>query len=195
MLNCVKLRAALTLALAISTVACDEPTRSNSTAEAARAANPVALGKTGHGKVVDLTLTSVTTPRRLGTPGIGPRTQDGETFVVVRYKVKNTGTEPLSSSDRPSLTLIDGDGESYAEDSQAGLLAAALNDDLQDSSGDLNPNVSARDTAVWKVDKSSFDRSTWRVRASLGGLSASFDKAARWPLPPLEEPTLVFALK
>jgi hypothetical protein len=157
--------------------------------------SPVALGAAGEGPGVTVTINSVKEQQSIGAEGFGPKTEPGETFVVVRYTIKNTSTKPLSSTDRPDLALIDGAGRSYSEDTQAGILEAALNNDIHNSSGDLNPNVSAKATAVWKIDKASFDRKKWRVRATLGGFGAALEKAASWPREAKTPPPLTFSLE
>jgi hypothetical protein len=138
---------------------------------------------------------SVKQQSQIGEPGLGPKAEPGETFVVVRYTIKNTDTKPLDTANRPELALRDGGGQTYSEDATAGVLAAALNNDIQDANGDLNPKVTAKATAIWKIDKASFDKKTWRVVATLGGFGAKLDKAASWPMNPDAEQPLTFALQ
>lgn len=158
-------------------------------------ASMIPLGKPGAGKDVVVTVLSVKQKSQIGEPRLGPKAEPGETFVVVRYTIKNTDTKPLDTANRPELALLDGGGQTYSEDTTAGVLAAALNNDIQDATGDLNPNVTAKSTAVWKIDKASFDKKTWRIVGTFGGLGAKLDKAASWPMNPDAEQPLTFALQ
>lgn len=141
---------------------------------------PVSFGKPGEAPGVTITVNSVKRQRLIGPEGVGAEAADGETFVVVRYTLKNTGTKPLDTLARPTISLIDADGQSYAEDTQATALAGALNDGMP--SGTLNPKVSAKETAVWKLDKAAFDKAKWHLRATFDdSVSATIDKAIAWP--------------
>lgn len=156
---------------------------------------PIAFGKSGEVSDVTFTVKSVEQRARIGAAGYGSKVEAGETFVVVRYAIKNVGKEPLSGFNKPGLEMVDGAGQAYAEDTQAGIMASALNDDLLQSSGDLNPGVSAKGTAVWKVAKSSFDKKAWRVKVTFGGLGAQIDKAVTWPLNDASPPPMLFNLQ
>ena len=137
---------------------------------------PVSLGEPGNATDVAVTVRSVEEKRRFAPAGMGPEAGPAETFVIVRYAIKNTSRKPLSSVDRPAVTLVDGNGQGYSEDSQTSIVASGINNDIQDALADINPNVSAKVTAVWKVDKAAFDRATWKLRVAT-------------------EPQLTFALK
>ena len=191
----------LAIALAGLLAACDgqTPSSQSTTAEtstvSAQDLPRVAFGKPSGSGDFELKVKSVKQRSQIGAKGIGPATETGETFVVVRYSVKNIGKKPLSRVDLPSVELIDGAGQSYASDTEASVLEAALNNDIH-SAGDINPNVSAQLTSVWKVDKASFDKAQWRLKASFDtGLSAMLDKAATWPLNDKAAPPLIFDLK
>lgn len=181
--------------------ACGGPDTSNTSANEAVAVEEnkplplVSLGKAGSESGFEVTVKSVQQRSQIGMEGIGPATEPGETFVVVQYTVKNLGAKPVDSADLPSAELIDANEQAYAEDTQASALQAALSDGMS-GTGDLNPNVTARQTAVWKLEKKSFDPATWRLKVSFDtGFSATLDKAARWPLNPQATPPLMFALK
>ena len=125
----------------------------------------VALGSTGKATGVDITVTDVASPRQIGPAGVGPKAETGETFVVVSYTIKNTAGKPLPLMERPGLTLVDPAGQSYSEDAMASPMAAGLMADASGMAADLNPNVSAKTKAAWKVDAAAFDRRTWRLVA------------------------------
>lgn len=164
-------------------------------ATAIKEAPPITYGTSGAASDMEVTVNSVEQKELIGPKGFGDEAAPGETFVVVRYTVKNLSKKPLMRPDFPGVELIDGSDQGYAEDRQAAVLEAALNDDLQ-SSGDLNPNVSAKLTSVWKVDRTSFDPAVWRLKVSFDeGFSAKLDKAAKWPLDSDGAPPLLFKLK
>jgi hypothetical protein len=94
---------------------------------------------------------------------LGTAAGEGETFVVVDYTLKNTGTAPMNLMDRPSIRLMDGGGQTYAVDDLASGLSAALMKDPSGMGADLNPNVSAKAKTAWRVDKTAFDKASWKV--------------------------------
>ncbi len=150
------------LSLALLTCACgSDITPANATTEAA--SPPVALGATGKATGVDFTVTEVTTPKQIGPDGAGPKAETGETFVVVTYTLKNTGSQNLGFLERPALSLVDPAGRTYSPDEIAGPLASATMEDPTGMSSDLNPNVSAKAKAAWKVDVKAFDKAAWRL--------------------------------
>lgn len=146
--------------------ACDEAPTSQSTGGEAVVppeAKPVAIGQTGKAKGVDFTVTKVRITNQVGPAGIGPKAEAGETFVVVNYTLKNTSSEPLTLMERPDLTLIDGNGQSYAADDVAGVMVGGMMDDASGMVADLNPGVSAKTGTAWKVAKEGFDKASWRL--------------------------------
>lgn len=157
-------------ALAVLLAACGSPTPAVTNAQAqpvpeapAPAPSPIGIGKPGQAGGVAFTVTDVTTPKQIGYVDVGPKAEAGETFVVIAYTLKNISSRPLAPSGRPSLTLIDPNGQSYAPDETASGLAALHMEGTGGFSSDLNPNVSAKNGAAWKLDASAFDLGTWRL--------------------------------
>lgn len=187
-------RLALAIGNTLLLAACGSGTPTSTPVEKAEA-TPIALKQPGVGSDVTVTVLSVKQADHVGAAGYGPKAGPGETFVVVRYTIKNTGTKPLDSFNRPELALLDSNDQTYSEDTTAGILAAALNNDAQDAGSDLNPKVTANATAVWKLDKASFDKKTWRIVATLGGMGAKADAAVSWPMKADVEQPLTFALQ
>lgn len=138
-------------------------TASNETKTESAAAAPIAFKQAGKAEGVDFTVIAVDTPKQIGPAGIGPKAEAGETFVVVSYMIKNTGSKQLSFMDRPGLSLVDAKGQSYAPDDMATPMAGGMMDDPTGTSSDLNPNVSAKTKAAWKVDKAAFDKGSWKL--------------------------------
>lgn len=134
----------------------------NSTTAASPTA-PIALKTMGKTDALQVTVTDVSTPKQIGPAGVGPKAEKGETFVVVGYTIKNTSTKPLTLMERPSLTLVDPAGQGYTEDAMGTPMAAGMMADASGMAADLNPNVSAKTKAAWKVDAAAFDRATWRL--------------------------------
>ena len=154
-------------ALAVLTAlsACGEGSSSQTanTSVAAAETPPLPIKRTGSAEGVDVTVTDVATPKQIGPAPVGLKAEGGETFVVVSYTIKNTGGKALGLMDRPELSLIDASGTTYAPDQTATPMAAVSMDDPSGIASDLNPNVSANTKAVWKIDKSAFDRGTWKL--------------------------------
>lgn len=139
-------------------------TASNETATAAEApASATPVGQAGKAEGLDFIVTAVATPNSIGPAGVGVKAAAGETFVVVDYTMKNTAAKPLPLMERPGISLIDGAGQSYEPDMAATMMAAGTMDDFTGMASDLNPNISAKSKAVWKLDKAAFDKGTWRV--------------------------------
>ena len=153
----------------------------------------IPFGEARLGGNLEISVNSVEDRSEVGVYGMGPKLSPGETFVVVRYTLKNTGKKPIESFNLPGAELIDGQDQVYAEDSEAEMVEAIKN---EDSSGALNPKVSSKKTAVWKLNKASFDKATWRLRLPLDEtLEARVDKVAQWPLDSNAPRPLIFALK
>jgi hypothetical protein len=131
---------------------------------------PVSLGKAGSGNGYEITITSVEQRNSVGTAVVN-KAGPGETYVVVLYKLTNRSSRPMLSDERPTVTLIDGNAQSYADDGAARFQFAE--DGLGDAMRDMNPNVSANRAAVWKIAKAGFDKATWRVAVE-GDPSLSF---------------------
>lgn len=153
------------IAIAVLLAACGDNTTTSSSqaAETPTAAPPVALGKAGQATGLEVTVTKVEQTKQVGMAGMGPQAEAGETFVVVSYTLKNTGDQPLPLLQRPTYSLIDETGASYAPDDAATMMAAGMMDDPSGMASDLNPNVSARTKAAWKIDAASFDPANWKV--------------------------------
>ncbi len=156
---------ALSAALTLASCGGSEPSTTNETLPAVKdsAANqadevPIAIGKTATASGVEFTLVSVSHRDRIGA---SHRTAPGETFVVVRYDVKNLTNEPMARVERPEVTLRDREGRSYSDEGAAGL--TLTEGGLDDAINDTNPNMTAHVTSVWKVDKASFDPASWTL--------------------------------
>lgn len=119
---------------------------------------PIPFGKLGTASGVAVTVLAVGQRDRIGS---SHRTAQGETFVTIRYDVKNLTSKPMARVERPEVTLRDPQGRSYSDDGAAGLTLA--DGGLADAVTDTNPNMTARVTSVWKVDKASFDPSKWTM--------------------------------
>lgn len=153
-----------TFALAAFLAACGGGTMTtNDTKTETTTATAIAFKQAGRADGIAFTVTAVDTPKHIGPAGVGPKAEAGETFVVISYTIKNTGSKQLSFMERPGLSLVDGKGQTYAPDDTANLMAAAMMTDSSGMSADLNPNVSAKTKAAWKLDAAAFDRKVWRL--------------------------------
>ena len=156
----------LAITTLMSLAACGEPSSpppGDTEQPKAAEAKPVALGTPGEAEGLRFTVMDVATPVLIGPAEVGAKAEPGETFVVVSYTLKNISAKPLTMMERPGLTLINANGQSYAIDAMASPMAGAMMDDMSGMVADLNPNVSAKTKAAWKVDKASFDKATWRL--------------------------------
>jgi hypothetical protein len=161
-MNCT-IPAAISLALLLS--ACDggNAPSNNAVAPTTTEATSVPIGRPGSATGVQFTVTKIDNRAQLGMAGAGMKAEPTETYVVVRYTLKNTGAVPLSLSDRPSISLVDAKGQSYATDMSAAAMASDGLDELNGMANDINPNTSAKGVAVWKVEKAAFDNGTWKL--------------------------------
>ncbi|GAA0729002.1 DUF4352 domain-containing protein [Sphingomonas japonica] len=156
------------IAFATLLAACGEsPTPTSNTAATNEptpaAAAPIAIGEAGNAEGVELTVTEVETTGQIGPAGAGASAEPSETFVVASYTLKNTADRPLPLMKRPTITLVDGNGQTYAEDLMGTGMSAATMADPSGMAIDLNPNVSTKAKVAWKVDKAAFDKSAWRL--------------------------------
>lgn len=173
---------------------CDDSAIDHSATTRSESSLPVVpFGETATGADLAIKIASVSEQSRSGIYGMGPKAGSGNTFVVVRYTMKNTSKEPVSRGDQPTVQLIDADGQSYEPDREAEALESIKN---EDEIGPLNPGVTTKQTAVWKVAKVSFSRKTWRLKVPQDEtFDATMDKLARWPLNAKAPPSLILALK
>lgn len=155
------------LAALLMVSACGEPTQTNGGQATTQAdVTPIALGETGNANGVDITITSAKAVSQLGPAGGGPKAEAGEVFVVVRYTLKNTSSKPLGMMEKPGLTLVDGEGNSYTSDDTLGAMDLATSSDAANVSLEINPGTSTKWAGGWKVAKAGFDKATWKVVAN-----------------------------
>ena len=99
---------------------------------------------------------------QVADPSVIPLAGPDETYVVVKYTIKNTGSTPLELLNRPAIDLQDTNGQVFAKDDIAtGVTGAVL--DAQGMVNDINPGLTVKTAAVWKVAKQGFDPATWKV--------------------------------
>lgn len=151
----------------------------------------VAFGQSTQAEGFEFEVTDFAERNQIGLEGFGPAASPEETFVVIRYRLKNVAKEPVDGWDFPSVDLVDASGQAYSKHNEASALEGALSEDIT-GRGDLNPNVSAKLVTVWKVDKATFDADTWRLMVSFD--SAIADVIA-WPLEADGPTPILFALK
>lgn len=114
----------------------------------------------------EITLKSVKHPSSVGV--LDQRAAEGGMFVAINYTLENTGTEPLTGFDHPTLLLMDGQGRTYSPDDQATtqyvLQKMMIAKEFSKSAGsDLNPGLKFLTGAVWEIAANRFDRETWKV--------------------------------
>ena len=143
--------------------ACGSPSNTATTAPDAPA-KIYKMGEMASAKGLDFTVTKAEQRGFLGAAGQGFKAEAGETFVVVNYTLKNTSGEALPLFDRPEVSLKDAGGHSYAKDDAGSMMAGTMM--MKDPSGmssDLNPGVSAKTAAAWKISKAAYDSGPWTV--------------------------------
>ncbi|MES2095359.1 MAG: DUF4352 domain-containing protein [Pseudomonadota bacterium] len=152
------------LPLALTTSACDGGGSSTNTAAGTSVvAPPIALNKVAKAEGLEFAITRIDQRGQIGIAAAGMKAAAGETYVVARYTIKNVGTAPLTFTERPALSLVDAKGQSYPDDVSTSMMASNGLEEMTGMTSDLNPNVSGKGVAVWKVDKAAFDKVTWRL--------------------------------
>lgn len=144
--------------------ACGSPSNTTATATGTDATPSLAVGKTGIANGVEITLTSVKQTNQVMSAKLVPLAGPQETYVVVKYTIKNTGSAPLAAMSHPELDLADPNGQVYSKDDMTTALVGAMQD-AQSMASDINPGITIKSAAVWKVAKQSFDLGTWKVVA------------------------------
>ncbi|MFL9929833.1 tetratricopeptide repeat protein [Paraburkholderia sp. RL18-103-BIB-C] len=105
---------------------------------------------------------------------------EGAEYIVIRVKLKNVGTKPISAVDMPDINLVDAQDSIYKPDVQASMAAAeALGDDSKVVS-DLNPDLSVTKVEAFEVSKKVFDAVAWRLHV---GDNISYHLLAQNPPP------------
>jgi hypothetical protein len=111
----------------------------------------------------ELTITKVEEMTSIGGE-MGAKAGPGETFIVAFYTQKNMVKEPVDALSGSSISLIDENGNTYADDTMATAMAIASLDNMPMLETTLNPGVSSKSAVAWKVAKSNFNRSTWTLK-------------------------------
>ncbi len=142
--------------------ACGSPSNTSATVAGTDAAPSLAVGKTGQASGVEITVTSVKQTNQVTAPSLVPLAGTDETYVLVKYTIKNTGKTPMELLNRPAIDLLDAKGQVYAKDEMATGATGAMQN-AQGMVNDINPGVSAKTLAVWKVAKQGFDMGTWKI--------------------------------
>lgn len=154
------------LSLALLSACGGEPSSQTSAGEAVTETKPVALGEPGKAGGVEITIDSVKTMSQIGPVGLGPKAEPTETFVIVKYRLKNTGAKALGLMERPTLSLVDAGGQSYASDDPLGMLTLEPSEAASAGGVEINPGVSIKWAGGWKIAKQGFDKATWKIVAS-----------------------------
>ncbi len=159
--------ALLSLPAACGDAGSDEPTLGTPGAEGdQRSSEKIASPNFKVGDKVNFDAFEVTVTRveQPGTVGVlDEKPSEGGTFVAVTYTLKNTGSKPLGMFDRPSLTLIDPQGNKYNRDANASAMFSIAQQFDAKGISDLNPGITTKDGDVWVVAKDKFDKKTWKV--------------------------------
>jgi hypothetical protein len=132
----------------------------NATSENARAFK---IGDAVNFETFEITLKSVEQEQQVGGSMDVTKAADGGTLIAIIYTLKNTGKKPLGMFDRPSLQLIDPDGQQYSDDASATTSLRIEKDFTGKMLSDLNPGISTTDGIVFEVSKEKFDKRTWNV--------------------------------
>lgn len=86
---------------------------------------------------------------------------EGGEYILVKVKLKNVGTAPISVFDMPSIHLIDAQGHEYSTDIEASIAAAMLWGDDSKAFSDLNPDLAVSKVEAFEVSKARFNANTW----------------------------------
>ena len=148
---------------------CDQPSTQSTGGQATTetTSKPLKVGETGKAEGMEITVTSAEATRKIGPAQGGIRAEPDETFVVVNYKLKNTSTKVLGLLDRPTFTLIDDKGNSYAVDEMVGAIAGLVAAGDSMPSIDLNTGTSTKLSAAWKIAQQGFDPKTWKIEVAI----------------------------
>lgn len=121
------------------------------------------LGDAVNFDAFEITIKTVEQKQQVGGSMDITKAADGGTLVAITYSLKNTGKKPLSMFDRPSLQLIDPEGQQYSSDVSATSSLRIEKDFTAKMLSDLNPGISTTDGAVFEVSKDKFEKKTWKV--------------------------------
>lgn len=83
----------------------------------------------------------------------------GETFVVVRYTVKNVSDQVIKARDTSKLILRDEKGRRQERDNSLSVWTT------DETEADLNPDLSGPRTDIWRVASATYNPSTWLLVA------------------------------
>jgi len=146
---------------------CNDSSNDNNSKFAPAPPPPVKAGIFSMGQPIDtdagytVSVENYDRRQQVGLPNSLEAAPDGDMFVVVNFKEKNTSAAPIPSYAIKSLVLVDGAGVEHDEDSEK------TNSYMIERLGgprlwtQLDPGVSVQDVSVFDVPKNAFDPSQW----------------------------------
>ena len=117
-----------TIKLAFSALALMPLSACGTSETTAPAAPALAIGETGKANGIEIAVTSVKSTNQVADPSAVPLAGPDETYVVVKYTIKNTASTPLELMNRPAFDLLDANGQVFAKDDIATGVTGAMLD-------------------------------------------------------------------
>lgn len=121
------------------------------------------VGQTFNAGDVQITIESVKLTSHLGTDFTQSTPAQGGIYVAIKWKYKNISNKPITAFDKPTLVLIDPNGNSYDPDIGASASYASEGDEDEKVLSDLNPGITVTSADAFEVGKNAFNRSNWFI--------------------------------
>lgn len=119
------------------------------------------IGEAIQNKKYEITISSVSESKKVGTKYLSSEPAEGGTYVCVDFSYKNISSEPMSSWDFPSLQLLDSNGTKYSADISASSYYATEKDPNRKVLSDLNPGITVKDNDVFEISVNSYSQGEW----------------------------------
>lgn len=120
---------------------------------------------------LEVTIDSVEEKTSVGGQYVEKTPADGGVFVAVKYSLKNTSKEPISSFSTTTFNLVDTKNDvKYDSDIDASATYSTEIDPNDKILSDLNPGIKVQGAKVFEISKELYDQGTWVVSFSRNGV-------------------------
>lgn len=126
------------------------------------------VGDTLKSERTSLIVTSIKSLRSINGDFLESEPSEGAIYLTVQYKYKNISGKAIGMFSKPSISLIDPNGNDYDADIGASSVFATVVDDNEKVLSDLNPGITVKSSTVFEVSEEALKTFGWYLSIELG---------------------------